>query len=208
MLNRQRQNHSLHWKMKVTNFRFFFVQSWFSLEFDYNDDKFVCTRDFSSLYIKSSRLRWVFIQLLCNYELFKADLSRRCSSYDILKTCMKVFSYRSSCVLHSEKRQQHVNSKQGECLTSLFIFWKKILSNILIKWESGYDIIWGQVRVQNNEKRKEVELKDMKNVWREEVKEEKLGTTLFAATSCICNCVINNSCRKLMRGGPISPGCQ
>ena len=96
-----------------------------------------------------------------------------------VKTCMKIFSYRSSCVLHSEKRQQHVNSKQGECLTSLFIFWKKILSNILIKWESGYDIIWGQVRVQNNEKRKEVELKDMKNVWREEVKEEKSGNDAF-----------------------------
>ena len=61
----------------------------------------------------------------------------------------------------------------------LLIFWKKILSNILIKWESGYDIIWGQVGVQNDEKRKEVEVKDMKNVWREEVKEEKSGNDAF-----------------------------
>ena len=176
MLNRQRQNHSLHWKMKLPDFFFRskLIQPWTRLQ-----RWQICLHQRLSLYIKSNRLRWVFIQLLCNYELFKADLSRRCSSYDILKTCMKVFSYRSSCVLHSEKRQQHVNSKQGECLTSLFIFWKKILSNILIKWESGYDIIWGQVRVQNNEKRKEVELKDMKNVWREEVKEEKSGNDAF-----------------------------
>ena len=164
-------------------FVFFFDQSWFSLEFDYNDDKFVCTREFSSLYIKSNRLRWVFIQLLCNYELFKADLSRRCSSYDILKTCLKVFSYRSSCVLHSEKRQQHVKViswlKIRKIFHLLLIFWKKILSSIWIKWESGYDIIWGQVGIQNGEKRKEVEVKDMKNVWSEEVKEEKSGNDAF-----------------------------
>ena len=104
MLNRQRQNHSLHWKMKLPNFRFFFrsklIQPWIRLQ-----RWQICLHQRLSLYIKSNRLRWVFIQLLCNYELFKADLSRRCSSYDILKTCMKVFSYRSSCVLHSEKRQ-------------------------------------------------------------------------------------------------------
>ena len=107
MLNRQRQNHSLHWKMKLPNFRFFFrsklIQPWIRLQ-----RWQICLHQGISLYIRSNRFRWVFIQLLCNYELFKADLSRRCSSYDFLKTCMKVFSYRSSCVLHSEKRQQHV----------------------------------------------------------------------------------------------------
>ena len=182
MLNRQRQNHSLHWKMKLPNFRFFFrsklIQPWIRLQ-----RWQICLHQRLSLYIKSNRLRWVFIQLLCNYELFKADLSRRCSSYDILKTCLKVFSYRSSCVLHSEKRQQHVKViswlKIRKIFHLLLIFWKKILSSIWIKWESGYDIIWGQVGVQNDEKRKEVEVKDMKNVWWEEVKEEKSGNDAF-----------------------------
>ena len=41
------------------------------------------------------------------------------------------------------------------------------------------DIIWGQVGVQNGENRKEVEVKDMKNVWWEEVKEEKSGNDAF-----------------------------
>ena len=180
MLNRQRQNHSLHWKMKLPDFFFRskLIQPWTRLQ-----RWQICSHLRPSLYIKSNRLTWVFIQLLCNYELSKADLSRRCSSYDLLKTCMKVFSYRSSCVLHSEKRQQNVKViswlKIRKIFHLLLIFWKKILSSIWIKWESGYDIIWGQVWVQNGEKWREVEVKDMKNVWWEEVKEEKSGNDAF-----------------------------
>lgn len=102
----------------------------------------ICLHRRLSLYIKSNRLIWVFIHLLCNYKLFKADLCRLCSSYYFQKHVWKyVLSDLSVCFTRRNENnieKSLLDSKYGKCLTSLFIFWKKVLSNIWIKWESGY----------------------------------------------------------------------